>query len=64
MNEKLTYKAAGVDVEAGYRAVKLMKEHKAYHDTRSARRTGQLRRFSELDKEKYRILFWFLELTV
>lgn len=27
MDEKLTYKAAGVDVEAGYEAVKLMKEH-------------------------------------
>jgi phosphoribosylformylglycinamidine cyclo-ligase len=27
MNEKLTYKASGVDVEAGYEAVKLMKEH-------------------------------------
>lgn len=27
MNEKLTYKAAGVDVEAGYEAVRLMKEH-------------------------------------
>ncbi|MHB1392337.1 MAG: phosphoribosylformylglycinamidine cyclo-ligase [Clostridia bacterium] len=27
MDEKLTYKASGVDVEAGYEAVKLMKEH-------------------------------------
>lgn len=27
MNEKLTYKASGVDVEAGYEAVRLMKEH-------------------------------------
>ncbi|MGE5633261.1 MAG: phosphoribosylformylglycinamidine cyclo-ligase, partial [Caulobacteraceae bacterium] len=27
MDERLTYKAAGVDVEAGYEAVKLMKEH-------------------------------------
>lgn len=27
MNERLTYKDAGVDVEAGYEAVKLMKEH-------------------------------------
>ena len=27
MNKKLTYKDAGVDVEAGYEAVKLMKEH-------------------------------------
>lgn len=27
MDERLTYKSAGVDVEAGYEAVKLMKEH-------------------------------------
>jgi len=27
MDEKLTYKASGVDVEAGYEAVRLMKEH-------------------------------------
>lgn len=27
MDDRLTYKAAGVDVEAGYEAVKLMKEH-------------------------------------
>jgi phosphoribosylformylglycinamidine cyclo-ligase len=27
MDEKLTYKASGVDVEAGYQTVKLMKEH-------------------------------------
>ncbi len=27
MEEKITYKSAGVDVEAGYRAVKLMKDH-------------------------------------
>lgn len=27
MDERLTYKASGVDVEAGYEAVKLMKEH-------------------------------------
>jgi phosphoribosylformylglycinamidine cyclo-ligase len=27
MDEKLTYRASGVDVEAGYEAVKLMKEH-------------------------------------
>ncbi|MGI6586461.1 MAG: phosphoribosylformylglycinamidine cyclo-ligase [Lutisporaceae bacterium] len=55
MDEKLTYKAAGVDVEAGYRAVKLMKEH--------TKRTiipgvlgdlGSFGGFFEIDKEKYK----------
>ncbi len=55
MDERLTYKAAGVDVEAGYEAVKLMKEH--------TKRTmipgvlgdlGSFGGFFEIAKEKYK----------
>lgn len=54
MNNRLTYKAAGVDVEAGYKAVKLMKEH--------TKRTaipgvlgglGSFGGFFKLDREQY-----------
>jgi phosphoribosylformylglycinamidine cyclo-ligase len=53
--EKVTYKSAGVDVEAGYEAVRLMKEH--------TRRTmipgviggiGSFGGFFEIDTEKYK----------
>lgn len=55
MDDRLTYKAAGVDVEAGYEAVKLMKEH--------TRRTmipgvlgdlGSFGGFFEINKEQYK----------
>lgn len=54
MNNRLTYKTAGVDVEAGYKAVKLMKEH--------TKRTaipgvlgglGSFGGFFKLDREQY-----------
>lgn len=55
MDEKLTYKASGVDVEAGYKAVKLMKEHtKRTMIPGVLGELGSFGGFFEIDKENYK----------
>lgn len=54
MDEKLTYRASGVDVEAGYEAVKLMKEHtKRTMIPGVLGELGSFGGFFELDKGNY-----------
>ena len=53
----MDYKNAGVDIEAGYKSVELMKEHvKKNHETRSAWWTGRIFRsiFSGEDQRRWK----------
>lgn len=55
MNEKLTYRAAGVDVEAGYETVKLIKQHtKRTMIPGVLGELGSFGGFFEITKEDYR----------
>ncbi|MGB7604139.1 MAG: phosphoribosylformylglycinamidine cyclo-ligase [Lutisporaceae bacterium] len=53
--QRVTYKSAGVDVEAGYEAVKLIKEHTKKTETPGViGGIGSFGGFFELDTEKYK----------